>query len=52
MAEYGDDPELIEAILASKQAEVAASITVPEEPPADLDENLVCTIRLRCPDGS
>ena len=55
IAEYGEDPELLNAMRESmKQMKVDAivSIKLAPEPASDVDPNLVCGIKLRCPDGS
>jgi hypothetical protein len=49
-AEYGDDPEMIQGIMMSMQANEASSLDVPDEP-AEGTENSV-SITLRMPDGS
>jgi len=49
-AEYGDDPEMIQGIMMSMQADEASNLEVPEEP-AEGAENSV-NIQLRMPDGS
>lgn len=52
MAAYGDDPEMITAILASQKEAEIASIDLKPEPDASVDQQLVVTLQLRCPDGS
>jgi len=42
--EYGDDPEMISAIIASMKEDAVAQITVPDEPPADAYPSTVCNI--------
>ena len=51
-AEYGDDPEMIEGIMMSMQANEMDSVTVPDEPSADTDPAQVVDMQLRMPDGS
>mmetsp|Transcript_19597 Transcript_19597/g.30185 ORF Transcript_19597/g.30185 Transcript_19597/m.30185 type:complete len:121 (-) Transcript_19597:26-388(-) len=51
-AEYGDDPEMIQAIIASMKESEAENISVPDEPAADADPASVVNLQLRLPDGS
>ena len=44
MAAYGDDPEMITAILASQKEAEVASIEVKAEPDASVDPQLVVTL--------
>ena len=52
MASYQDDPELLAAIMQSRRDAEIQSLDVPEEPPKDADPNSICTLQIRCPDGS
>ena len=52
MASYQDDPELLAAIMQSRRDAEREALDVPEEPPKDADPDTVCTLQIRCPDGS
>ena len=52
MASYQDDPELLAAIMQSRRDAEIGALEVPQEPAADADPNTVCTLQIRCPDGS
>ena len=52
VAQYGADPELIEALKISMQEEESKQMIIAPEPAKDVDPEKIVTIQLRCPDGS
>ena len=49
--QYGDDPEMISAIIASMKEDELSQLQVPDEPGDDADPAQVVNIQLRMPDG-
>ena len=52
IAQYGDDPELLQAIKASMNEAQINSYQIPEEPGKDAEPSTVCTVQLRGPNGN